>query len=143
MGILASQILVRYQTKKMPDCVSLVRYRTWSGIVSFFQSGIGLTGCQMVRYSDISVYMYMDIDMDMQHGHGHALWTWTCSMGMDTQHSFDNAVCIWTMDMHGCWNANKMFSPALLVFCLFSMLSPASAFRHRGQSGTTSHGLVR
>jgi hypothetical protein len=27
----------------MPDCVSLVRYRTCSGIVSFFQSGTGLT----------------------------------------------------------------------------------------------------
>jgi hypothetical protein len=26
-------------------------------------------------------------------------------MGMDTQHSFDNAACIWTLDMHGCWNA--------------------------------------
>ncbi len=41
----------------------------------------------------------------MQHEHGHALWTWTCSMGMDTQHSFDNAACIRTMDMHGCRNA--------------------------------------
>ncbi len=142
IGIPASQILVRYRAKKMPDCASLVRYRTCSGIVSFFQSGTGLTGCQTVWHSDISIYKYMDIDMDMQHGHGHALWTWTCSMGMDTQHSFDNVACIWTMDMHGCRNANKKFSPASLVFCLFSMLSPASAFRHRGQSGTASHGLV-
>jgi hypothetical protein len=44
------------------------------------------------------------MDIDMQHG-------------MDTQHSFDNAACIWPMDMHGCWNADKKFDPALLVFC--------------------------
>jgi hypothetical protein len=93
----------------MPDCVSLVRYRTFSAVVSFFQSGTGLTGCWTVRHSSISIYVYMDIDidMDMQHGHGHALWTWTCSMGMDTQHNFDNAACICTMDMHGCRNADK------------------------------------
>jgi hypothetical protein len=36
-------------------------------------------------------------------------------MGMDTQHNFDNAACIWTMDME-CRNANKKFSPASLVF---------------------------
>jgi hypothetical protein len=39
IGIPASPILVRYRTTKMPDCVSLVRHRTCSGIVSFFQSG--------------------------------------------------------------------------------------------------------
>jgi hypothetical protein len=81
--------------------------------------------------------------MDMQHGHGHALWTGTCSMGMDTQHSFDNAACIWTMDMHGCRSADKKFSPASLVFCYFTMLSLASAFRLHGQSGTASQGPVR
>jgi hypothetical protein len=64
-------------------------------------------------------------------------------MGMDTQHSFDNAACIWTMDMHGCRNADKKFSPASLVFRLFTTLSPASAFRHHGQSGTASYGPVR
>jgi hypothetical protein len=68
----------------MPDCVSLVWYRTCSGIVSFFQSGTILTGCWTVWHSGLSIYMYMDIDMDMQHGHGHALWTSTCSMGMCT-----------------------------------------------------------
>jgi hypothetical protein len=67
IGIPASRILVRYQTKKMPDCVSLVQYRTCSGIVSFFQSGTALNGCRTVRHSGISKYMYMDIDMDMQH----------------------------------------------------------------------------
>jgi hypothetical protein len=36
----------------MPDCVALLRYRTDSGIVSFFQSGTRLTGCRRVRYSD-------------------------------------------------------------------------------------------
>jgi hypothetical protein len=48
-------------------CVSLVCYRTCFGIVSFFQSGTGLTGCQTVRHSSISIYNYIDIDMDMQH----------------------------------------------------------------------------
>ncbi len=67
IGIPASQILVRYWTKKILDCVTLIRYRTCSGIVSFFQSGTGLTGCQTTRHSGISTYMYMDIDMDMKH----------------------------------------------------------------------------
>jgi hypothetical protein len=67
IGIPASRILVRYPTKKMLDCVSLVRHRTCSGIVIFFQSGTGLTGCRTVRHSGISIYMYMDIDIDMQH----------------------------------------------------------------------------
>jgi hypothetical protein len=67
IGIPASRILVRYRTTKITDCVSLVRYRTCSGIVSFFQSGTGLTGCQTVRHSGISIYMNMDIDMGMQH----------------------------------------------------------------------------
>jgi hypothetical protein len=67
IGISASRISVRYLTKKMPDCVSLVRYQTCSSIVSFFQSGTGLIGCRKVLHSGISIYMYMDIDMDMQH----------------------------------------------------------------------------
>ncbi len=79
----------------MPDRVNLVRYRTCSGIVSFFQSGTGLTGCRTVRHSGISIYMCMDIDMDMEHVHGHAVWTWTCSMDMDTQHGFGLAAWIW------------------------------------------------
>ncbi len=57
----------------------------------------------LVRYRTLT--WTCSIDMDMQHGHGHALWTCTCSMGIDTQHSIDNAACIWTMDMHGCQNA--------------------------------------
>ncbi len=36
IGIPASRILVRYLTKKIPDCFSLVRYRICSGIGSFF-----------------------------------------------------------------------------------------------------------
>jgi hypothetical protein len=79
----------------MPYCVSLVWYQTCSGIVSFFQSGIGLTGCRTVRHSGISIYMYMDIDMDIEHAHGHGVWTWTCSMDMDTQHGFGHAALIW------------------------------------------------
>jgi hypothetical protein len=68
--------------------------------------------------------MNMDRNMDVQHGHGQ-----TMDMEMDKH--------------HGCRNADKKFSPASLVFRWFITLSPASAFRHRGQSGTASHGLVR
>jgi hypothetical protein len=37
----------------MPDCVALFWHRTGSGIVNFFQSGIGLTGCWTVLHSGI------------------------------------------------------------------------------------------
>jgi hypothetical protein len=47
-------------------------------------------------------------------------------MDMDTQHGFGHAAWIWTMDMHGCRNADKKLCPSL-------------AFRHHGQSGTASH----
>jgi hypothetical protein len=53
IGIPASFLLVRYRTKKMPDCVALFRYRTSSGIVNHFQSGTGLIGCRMVRHSGV------------------------------------------------------------------------------------------
>ncbi len=119
IGIPASRISVRYRTKKMPDCVFLVRYRTYSGIVSFFQSGTGLTGCQTVRHSGISKYVYMDLDIvmkhwhrmqhwhGMQHWHEHAtwtwqaVWTWTCSMDMDNdmQPGQGHAAWTWTCSM--------------------------------------------
>ncbi len=129
IGSPASRILVWYRTRKMPDCVNLVRYRTCSSIVSFFQSGTGLTGCRTVRHSGISIYTYTDIDMDMKHWHKlrhwhehvtwtwHAVWTWTCSMDMGMQHGHGHAAWTWTrtriwscgMDldsrhawMHGC-----------------------------------------
>jgi hypothetical protein len=87
--------------------------------------------------------MTCNIDTDMQHGHGHAVWPWTWSMDMDMQHGSGHAAWIWTMDMRGCRNANKKRSLASLVFSYFAKLSPASAFRHYGQSGTAGHGLVR
>jgi hypothetical protein len=58
IGIPACRILFRYQNKKMPDCVSLVQYRTCSGIVTFFQSGTGLTGCRTLWHSGISIYVH-------------------------------------------------------------------------------------
>jgi hypothetical protein len=39
ISIPASVISVRYRIKKMPDCVTLIRYRVGSGIVIDFQSG--------------------------------------------------------------------------------------------------------
>ncbi len=44
-----------------------------------------------------------------------------------------------------CWNhnADNKFSPASLVLCQFTTQSPASVFRHHGQSDSASHGLVR
>jgi hypothetical protein len=53
IGIPASITPVRYRRKKMSDCVTLLRYRTNSDIVSFFQSGTGLTGCRTVRHAVI------------------------------------------------------------------------------------------
>jgi hypothetical protein len=58
IGIPASRILVWYRTQKMPDFIGLVRYQTCSGIVSFFHSGTGLTGCRTVLHSFIHVYTY-------------------------------------------------------------------------------------
>jgi hypothetical protein len=40
-------------------------------------------------------------------------------------------------------NAGKKVSPASLVLPLVRLVSPTSAFRHRRQSGTAGHGLVR
>jgi hypothetical protein len=51
IGIPASVFSVRYRIKKMPDCVTLIRYRAGSGIVIDFQSGTGLTGCRTIRHS--------------------------------------------------------------------------------------------
>jgi hypothetical protein len=61
IGIPASRILVRYWTKKMPDCVSLVWYCTCFGIVSIFHSGTRLTGCRTVRHFYIYMYIYIYI----------------------------------------------------------------------------------
>jgi hypothetical protein len=44
----------------------------------------------------------MDMDI-IQHGHGRTARLWSCSMDL-------------AMDMHGCRNADKKFSPASLVF---------------------------
>jgi hypothetical protein len=65
--------------------------------------------------------------MDMRYGHGHAVWTWTRNTDLVMQHGLVNAAwtCnaglvnaawIWTVDMHGCRNADKKLSPASLVF---------------------------
>jgi hypothetical protein len=90
--VLAFRHLVCYRSKKLPDCVSLVRYRTCSGIVSFFHSGPGLTGCWTVQYSGISMYgictwtltwtWKCSMDMDIQHGHGHAARIWSCNLDL-------------------------------------------------------------
>ncbi len=79
------------------------------------------------------------IDIDMQHGrgqcsmgmnmhqgHGHALWTWTCATGMDMYEGYGHAPC--TLEYR---NADTKLNLSLLVFCYFTTLSPASAFRHR------------
>jgi hypothetical protein len=112
----------QYMTKKMLDGVSLFQYQACYCIVSLFHSGTGLTGYQTVWHSGISIYMYMGIDVDMQHWHGHATWTWICSIDMDMQHGhwhaarIGHAAWIWTMDMHGCRNADQKVSLASLVF---------------------------
>jgi hypothetical protein len=102
----------------MPDCVSFVRYQTNYGIVSFFQSGAGLTGCRTVWHTGIALYIYI-------HGHAVLTWTCTCSMDMDMQHGHGHAAQILTCNMDldngyalepECRNADKKLSLALLVF---------------------------
>jgi hypothetical protein len=66
------------------------------------------------------------MDMDMQYGHGHAAWTCTRSTALVMQH------------VSGQWTCMDAGMPIKS-----STLSPASAFRHRGQSGTAGHGTVR
>jgi hypothetical protein len=97
----------------MPDCLGLVRYRTCPGIDSFFYSGTGLFECRTVRHSGIYTHAHEQAPThahtyDVQHEHGQkrgrSAWTWTCTMDME-------------MDKHhGYRNADKKFSPALLVF---------------------------
>jgi hypothetical protein len=50
---------------------------------------------------------------------------------MDTQPGFGHVAWTWTVDMHGCLNANKKLSPASIVFLWFTTLNPALAFRHQ------------
>jgi hypothetical protein len=83
----------------MPDCVSLVRYGTCPGIVSSVHSGTGLTECR----TDWHFYIYV---------HAARTCTQTCNMNINMQHGLVNAAWIWTVDMHGCRNANKKLSPA-------------------------------
>jgi hypothetical protein len=45
--------------------------------------------------------------------------------------------------MPECWNAGVKDSPASAFSTLVNFPSPASAFRHQGQSGTADHKLVR
>jgi hypothetical protein len=69
------------------------------------------------------------MDTNMQLGDGHAAGTGTCSMNIDMdiqdgykhghaahKNGFVHAAWTWTMDLHGCRNADKKFSPASLVF---------------------------
>jgi hypothetical protein len=97
----------------MPDCVSLVRYRNVPASLVFYSmvpdcSDAGQSGIPAIIHTDMNMHMNthshrnMDRNMDVQHGH--EAWTWTCTMDME-------------MDKHhGCWNADKKFSPASLVF---------------------------
>jgi hypothetical protein len=135
----------------MTDCVSFVWYLICSGIVSFFSVRYRtdrMLDSPAFRQFYIYVHGHVDmdrsidiecsIDMNMQHGHG-IQYGWICSMVMDMQNGFGHAA--WTLDsghawMHGCRNADKKLRK-------FTTLSPASAFRHHGQSGTAGHGLIR
>ncbi len=65
------------------------------------------------------------MDMDMHYGHGHAAWAWTHSTALIMQHVSGQWTCM-DAGMPECRNADKKFSPALLVFRQFMML-----FRHR------------
>jgi hypothetical protein len=77
------------------------------------------TGTRTRTRTGTSTHTY-DVRREHDLQHGHEAWTWTCNGHGDGQASW----------MPECQNADKKFSPA-------------SAFWHRGQSGTVSHGLVR
>jgi hypothetical protein len=47
------------------------------------------------------------------------------------------------LEMPECRNTGKKVSPASLVLPLVRIVSPASVFRHRRQSGTAGHGIFR
>jgi hypothetical protein len=64
-------------------------------------------------------------------------------MGMDMQCGYEHAAWIWTMDMHGCRNTEIPIKSSAGIVSFPLRLGPASAFRHHGQSGTATHGLVR
>jgi hypothetical protein len=114
----------------MLDYVSLVQYRIFSAIVSFFQPGTGLTGCWTLRHFYINIHGHQHrhaaltwaCNLDMQHGHEHALWTWTNSMDMDMHHSFGHAA--WTMDKHGCQNAGMLIKSSVRHLHSGIMVSP-------------------
>jgi hypothetical protein len=55
-AFLKSIISVRYRTKTMSDCTSLVQYQTSSGIVTFSHSETGLTGSRIDQHSCIPAF---------------------------------------------------------------------------------------
>jgi hypothetical protein len=96
IGIWHPEFLVRYQTKKMPDCVSLVRYWTGFGIVLFF-SVRDQTDWMPDSPAFRHFYRYVNRHWHwhgMQHWHEHATWTWTCSMDLVMQHGPGQCTCM-------------------------------------------------
>jgi hypothetical protein len=155
----------------MPDCVSLVRYRTCPGIVSSVHSGTGLTECRTVRHFYIqyictcSMRMYTDMqhehkhaawtqpwttDMGMQLGHWYAEWTWSCSIYIDMQHGNGNAAWTWAciMDMdihHGQGHAAQTLTWTLTWTCNMDMQyghAHAAWTWTRNSDLVMQHGLV-
>jgi hypothetical protein len=57
IGIPSSIISVRYWTKKLPDCLGLVRYRTIPSIVSFF---LPVPDYSDARQSGIPAFIHMN-----------------------------------------------------------------------------------
>jgi hypothetical protein len=98
----------------MPDCVSLVRYRTCPGIVSSVHSGTGLIGCRTVRHSSIYTHAHEN-EHALAHAHAHT--PMMCGMNMDKNMDVQRGHEAWTlthtMDMemdkhHGCRNAGML-----------------------------------
>jgi hypothetical protein len=127
----ASDISVRFRSIPVLDWVPLFRYRTKFPHLHYFSFGYtGLTRCRAVRHSSIyrncTQYCWWRIGI-----HPASPYTAACGVQlyfvMLTNHKYS-------------LECKEKVSPAS---AFLPVVSPASAFRNQGQSGTDGHGLVR
>ncbi len=99
----------------MPTYGWLVWYRTCSGIVSFFHSGIGLTGCRTVQHNCIYIYTYT--------------YTYTYTYKYTYTYTYTHTyTCTYTYTYPYTYtyegrNPDKKLSPLSLLFRQFSLVS--------------------
>ncbi len=136
IGIPASCISVLYWSNRVPRTGS--RPYPGTGVVPpkhrhIVHSGTGLTGCRTVRHSGIDKNVHLaSLHCKRWNGiHGWLWWCYSCCMMLKTH---ENA---------GIPERRRKVSPTSACLPEVTFFSPASAFRHKNQSGTAGHGLVR